>query len=73
MGQFKELDFLLGKRVRVKNAVKVCYTNKLADVTGTLSFIGENKYLGFKIQATIDRMPVELTNLKQLELIENEK
>lgn len=63
-----ETSHLIGKRVRVKEAVKVCYSNKLADVVGTLTFLGENEMLHNKLQATVDRMPIPLRNINQVQL-----
>jgi len=60
-----EVTELIGKKVRVKKAIKVCYMDKLKDVVGILTFVGMNQFN--KLQCTIDRMPIELKNLNQIE------
>lgn len=67
MGQIKELEFMIGQRVLVRSAVKVCYMDKLADVAGTLQFIGSNNLLDIPLIVTINRMPIEIHSLKQIE------
>lgn len=60
----------MNKKVKVKSAIKVCYLDKPRDVTGILTFLGENKEMGISLQATIGRMPIKLTNIDQIELID---
>ena len=72
MGQIKELEFLLGKRVKISQGVDVCYMHKKANVVGILTFVGKNSYLNIPLQATVGRMPITLTSLKQIELLEDE-
>jgi hypothetical protein len=72
----KELQHIVGKRVRVKDCVEVNYgTNHgkiKVDVIGEVTYIGSNKYLGWPLQITVGRTPLQLESLKQIELIENE-
>ena len=72
MGQIVELSFLIGKRVKVKNCVKLCYNKELSDVIGKLSFIGSNDFTKWPLQVTIDRTPFKIDNLNQIELLEDE-
>lgn len=61
----------IGKRVRIKEAVPVCYMTKLKDVVGILTFLGPNELLGIPLQATIGRMPIKLRNIDQVKLEED--
>lgn len=63
-----ETSDLIGKRVRIKEAVEACYSKKFIDVVGTLTFLGPNTKLGIPLQATIDRMPITLRNINQVQL-----
>ena len=72
----KELQHIVGKKVRVKDCIEVDYGSNhgkiKTDIIGTVYFIGANEFLGWPLQVTIDRTPIQLDSLKQIELIENE-
>jgi len=62
------LEELIGKKVKVREAVKVCYSHKLKDVIGILSFVGKNELLNIELQCTVSRMPIRLRNINQITL-----
>lgn len=73
MGQIKELEFLLGKTIRVKNCIQVRYDEKktqMADMVGVPTFIGSNDLLNIPLQVVIDRTPVRIDSLTQIEVVE---
>jgi hypothetical protein len=59
---------LIGKRVRVEKAVKVCYMKELRDVVGILTFVGLN-FEG-DLHCTINRMPIAIKSVDQIKIIE---
>ena len=37
-----------------------------SDICGVLQFVGENKMLNWKLQVTVDRMPIQINSLEQI-------
>lgn len=58
----------IGKRVRVKNCIKPCYSDSYRDVVGNCTFFGPNKELGWDLQITVDRTPLKINNINQVSL-----
>ena len=84
-GSIEEARQMLGKRVLVKDAVEgfvVVYgkdgsgpreVKVRQDVGGVLTFVGENEFLNWGLCATVDRMPIQLSNMGQIGLQEDRR
>jgi len=55
---------LIGKRVIIKN---VFHGKHTSEVGGILNFVGPNKLMGNKLQVTVDRLPLFIKSLDQIE------
>lgn len=68
------LDFLLGRRVRVKMTARDNFgrrtPGRYTTVTGECQFIGPNEHMGHALQITVDRMPIEVKSMKDVELLD---
>ena len=54
---------LIGKRVLIKNAFPNSHPS---DVGGELQYVGSNDALKWKLQVTVNRMPVQINSLDQI-------
>ena len=68
------MQFLIGKRIRVPvpkrdNFGKVM-TGQFTKVSGVCQFVGPNPNLGWELQVTVNRMPIKVEHVNDIELME---
>lgn len=57
----EEAKSLINKLVVIKKAINN------SDVVGILNFVGKNEFLNWELQVTVDRLPIQLNSLEQIE------
>ena len=68
------LDFLIGKKIKVKTILRDDRGRKVLGkysfVEGICEYVGPNKHLGYELQITVGRMPIEINSINDIKLIE---
>ena len=67
-------DIFVGKKVNVKIPARDNFgkkiPNKFVTITGICTFIGKNEWLGYELHTVVDRLPIELKHINDIQLVD---
>lgn len=61
---------LIGSRVKISPPFVNDKVGIKEPIVGILEFIGPNKFLGWELQVTVNRMPLQIKSVSQIKILD---